>query len=147
MPRDVHYQLGFATIAREQFYETGAFYMDLWPMSGLLFAVVSPKIGMEITQQNPRLTSERPKLLRQFLKPITGGSTLIDMEEKEWKPWRGIFNKAFHSDRVMSLVPDIVQEVLVYAQTLRGLAETGELCFLDPITLRFTIDVIGKTIL
>lgn len=116
-------------------------------MSGLLFAVVSPKIGMEITQQNPRLTSERPKQLRQFLKPITGGSTLFDMEEKEWKPWRGIFNKAFHSDRVMSLVPGIVQEVLVYAQTLRGLAETGELCFLDPITLRFTIDVIGKTIL
>ncbi|KAG5292726.1 sterigmatocystin biosynthesis P450 monooxygenase StcS [Histoplasma ohiense] len=147
LPRDAHYQLGFATIAREHFYETGAFYMDLWPMSGLFFAVVSPKIGMEITQQNPRLTSEHPKQLRQFLKPITGGSTLLDMEEKEWKPWRGIFNKAFHSDRVMSLVPGIVQEVFIYSQTLRGLAETGELCFLDPITLRFTIDVIGKTIL
>ncbi|PGH05688.1 hypothetical protein GX51_02848 [Blastomyces parvus] len=147
LPRDVHHQFGLATIAREQFYETGAFYIDLWPMSGLFFIVVSPKTGIEITQQNPKLTSNHPELLRRYLKPITGGPTILDMDEKEWKPWRGIFNKAFHSDRVMALVPGIVEEVLIYAETLRGLAETGEMCFLDPITLRFAIDIIGKSVL
>ncbi|OAX82916.1 hypothetical protein ACJ72_02723 [Emergomyces africanus] len=85
--------------------------------------------------------------MRHFLKPITGGPTIFDMDENEWKPWRGIFNKAFHSDRIMSFVPGMVEEVLVYAETLRGLAETREMCFLDPITLRFAIDLIGKSIL
>lgn len=147
LPKDAHYQYGFAAIAREGFQDTGAFYMDLWPMSGLFLTVVSPKIGIEITQANSALTSERPKLLRRFLKPITGGLTIFDLDEKDWKPWRTAFNKGFHSERIMSLVPGIVQEVQVYAETLHGLAAKGQMCFLDPITLRFTIDMIGKTIL
>ncbi|EGE78619.2 hypothetical protein BDDG_01556 [Blastomyces dermatitidis ATCC 18188] len=120
LPRDAHYQFGLATIAREQFYETGGFYIDRWPMSGLFVIVVSPTIGMEITQQNPRLASNRPKQLCRYLKPTTGGPTILDMDEKEWKPWRGIYNKAFHRDRVISLVPCMVEEVLVYAETFSG---------------------------
>ncbi|EEQ92105.2 uncharacterized protein BDCG_07225 [Blastomyces dermatitidis ER-3] len=89
-------------------------------MSGLFVIVVSPTIGMEITQQNPRLASNRPKQLCRYLKPTTGGPTILDMDEKEWKPWRGIYNKAFHRDRVISLVPCMVEEVLVYAETFSG---------------------------
>jgi cytochrome P450 len=145
LPKDAHYQYGFATIAREVFYDTGAFYMDLWPMSGLFLTVVSPKIGVEITQTNPKLTSERPRLLRRFMKPITGGLTIFDLDEKEWKPWRAVFNKGFQSDRMYSLVPSMVQETQVFAGTLRGLAKKGIICSLDPIILRFMIDIIGKT--
>ncbi|KAK4225249.1 hypothetical protein QBC38DRAFT_268495 [Podospora fimiseda] len=68
LPKGAHYQFGFATIAREVFSDTGAFYMDLWPMSGLIFTVVSPPIGVQITQENPALTSERPELLKRFMK-------------------------------------------------------------------------------
>jgi cytochrome P450 len=145
LPKDAHYQYGFATIAREVFSDSGAFYMDLWPMSGLFLTIVSPKIGVEITQTNPKLTSDRPKLLRRFLKPITGGLTIFDLDEKDWKPWRVVFNKGFHSERMYSLVPSMVEEVQVFAGTLRKLAAKTEICFLDPITLRFTIDMIGKT--
>jgi cytochrome P450 len=108
LPKDIHYQLAFATIARENFFETGAFYMDLWPMSGLMLTIVSPKTGTEITQTNPKLPSERPELLGRFLKPITGGLTIFDLDEKSWKPWRAVFNKGFQSDRMYSLVPHMV---------------------------------------
>lgn len=147
LPSDAHYQYGFATIAREMFPDTGAFYMDLWPMSGLFFTVVSPKIASEITQQNPALTSERPVLLRRYLKPITGGLTIFDQEEKDWKPWRAAFNKGFQGDHIMSLVPGMVKQTRIYAQTLSGIADKSEMCFLDPITLRFMMDMIGKEIL
>jgi cytochrome P450 len=147
LPTGAHYQYGFATIAREKFHDTGAFYMDLWPMSGLFLAVVSPKIGTEITQSNPRLTSERPRLLRRFLKPMTGGLTIFDLGEKEWRPWRAVFNKGFQNEYIMSIVPSMVEETMVYAETLCGLAAAGTMCFLDPITLRFAIDMIGRTIL
>ncbi|KAK4225250.1 hypothetical protein QBC38DRAFT_457455 [Podospora fimiseda] len=47
----------------------------------------------------------------------------------------------------MALVPGMVEETKVYAETLRKLAEKGEIIKLDPIILRFTIYMIGKTIL
>ncbi|KAM7222488.1 sterigmatocystin biosynthesis P450 monooxygenase [Rhypophila decipiens] len=147
LPSDAHYEYGFATIAEDEFRDTGAFYMDLWPMSGLFLTVVSPQMATEITQVNPALTSERPKLLRDFLKPITGGLTIFDLDEVDWKPWRATFNKGFQADRILSLVPAMVQETQVYADTLRALAAKGEMCFLEPVTLRFTIDMIGKTVL
>ncbi|KAM7203984.1 Cytochrome P450 [Rhypophila sp. PSN 637] len=85
--------------------------------------------------------------MRHFCKPITGGPTIFDLGEEEWKPWRAIFSKGFQGDHIMSLVPAIIQETLVYADTLNNIATKGEICLLDPITLRFTIDIIGKTIL
>lgn len=139
LPSDVHYQHAFDAIARENFMNEGAFYMDLWPMSALYLVVVSPRMGIEITQSNPQLHSNRPLLLRRYLKPITGGLTIFDLDEKDWKPWRAVFNKAFQSERMYNLVPNMVSEVQVYAQTLRDYASQQRLCFLDPVTLRFMI--------
>jgi cytochrome P450 len=147
LPRDAHYHYGFATIAKEEFYETGAYYLDLWPVSGLFLVVFSPTTASEITQENPRLAMERPSLISRFMKPIAGGPNLFDLPEREWKQWRTVFNKGFQSERIMSLVPDIVHETETFAKTLRKIAAKGELVQLDPIVLRFVIDVIGKTIL
>ncbi|KAF1978518.1 cytochrome P450 [Bimuria novae-zelandiae CBS 107.79] len=94
---------------------------------------------------DPKLTSDRPELLRRFLKPIIGGLTIFDLDEKDWKPWRAVFNKAFHSERVFGLVPSMVDEIKVFAAILCDYATKGKLCFLDPVTLRFTIDMIGRT--
>lgn len=134
-------------IAREEFPGTGGFYIDLWPMSGLLYVVFSPQIGVQITQTNAALHSERPKLLERFFKPITGGPNIFDLPEKEWKPWRLAFNKGFQNNTIMSLVPGMLDQIKVYAEILRGFAEKGEMFCLDPVTLRFTIDMIGKNIM
>lgn len=47
----------------------------------------------------------------------------------------------------MALVPSMVEETMTYVKTLRGYAERREMCFLDPVTLRFMIDMIGRTML
>ncbi len=72
---------------------------------------------------------------------------MFDMREHEWKPLRAVFSKAFSTEHVLSLIPEMVDETMVYSKTLRQLAEEKRLFHLDLITLRFTIDVIGKTIL
>ena len=72
---------------------------------------------------------------------------MFDMREHEWKPWRAVFSRAFSAEHIMLLVPDMVDETMVYSETLRKLAKQAELFHLDLTTLRFTIDVIGKTIL
>jgi hypothetical protein len=79
LPKVVHYHFAFATIVREDFASEGAFYINLWPMSGHFHTVVSPKVATEITLTNPKLTSDHPELLRRLLKCITGGLTIFDL--------------------------------------------------------------------
>lgn len=122
------------------------FYIDLWPVSGLFLINVSPNVAIQI-HANPEISMERPSLLPRFFKPICGGPSMFDLPEKKWKPWRAIFSRAFSADYVLSLVPDMVDETVVYCETLKSLALKDKMIFLDPTTLRFTIDVIGKTIL
>ncbi|KAL8631386.1 hypothetical protein Q9189_002896 [Teloschistes chrysophthalmus] len=93
------------------------------------------------------MSMQRPPLLPRFFKPIAGGPNMFDMREHDWKPWRAIFSKAFSTEHVVSLIPDMVDETMVYSETLKKFAEQKQMFQLDLITLRFTIDVIGKTIL
>jgi cytochrome P450 len=147
LPSGAHYQYMFGEIARENFQNEGAFYLDLWPISGLFITVVSPKVGIQATQTNQNLCSERPALVRRFFKPIAGGSNLFDLPEKDWKSWRAVFNKGFSNDHILSLVPGIIRETGVYCETLRNLARKGDMFYLDTTTLRFTMDIIGRTLL
>lgn len=72
---------------------------------------------------------------------------MFDMRERDWKPWRAVFSGAFSAQNVASLVPGMVDETLIYVETLSRLVEERRMFCLDLITLRFTFDVIGKTIL
>ena len=146
LPKNAHYQNAFGDIAREHFSKEGLFYLDLWPVSGLFLVVVSPYIAAQI-HANPGISMQRPQLLPRFFKPICGGPNMFDLPEREWKPWRAIFNKGFNADHVLSLVSDMVDQTTIYCDTLRALALKNNMFYLDTITLRFTIDVIGKTIL
>ena len=116
-------------------------------MSGLFLTVFSPNTAIEVTQTNANISTQRPYLLHRFFKPITGGPALFDMLEKDWKPWRAVFNKGFSADHLLSLVPDMAKETITYSETIRDLAQKGNMFYLDTTTLRVTMDMIGRTIL
>ena len=137
----------FADIAREHFQSEGLFYIDLWPASGMMMIVTSPLVAEQAAQTNTKICYERAVMLKRFFKPIAGGPNLFDMAEKEWRPWRAMFNKGFSTEQVTNLVPHLLQETEVYKEKLRGLAQKKEMFYLDLVTLRFTMDVIGQTIL
>ncbi len=147
LPEKAHYQYAFGDIARHHFINEGVYYLDLWPVSGLFLTVVSPNVAVQGMQTNSSLAVEKPSLLPRFFKPLTDGPSLFDMPEKEWKPWRATFNKGFSPDHILSLVPGMAKETSVYCSTLRKFAQKGDLVQLDPTTLRFTMDLIGRTIL
>ena len=83
LPKGAHYQYLFYDIAREHFTGEGMYYIDLWPVSGLYIAVVSPQVATQVTQTNHDLSMERHTMLRGCFKPITGGLSLFDLPEKE----------------------------------------------------------------
>ena len=147
LPRNAHYQYMFADIAREYFQDEGLFYIDLWPASGMMIVVTSPTVASQVAQTNINLCFDRAAMLQRFFKPIAGGPNLFDMPEKEWKPWRAIFNKGFSTELVISQVPHVVQETIAYTDRLRELACRKQMFYLDFVTLRFSMDLIGTTIL
>ncbi|KAI4163185.1 MAG: hypothetical protein LQ342_003118 [Letrouitia transgressa] len=146
LPKDAHYELAFGDIFRQYFARDGAFYIDLWPLSELYLAVISPTAAIQAAQTSG-ISCERPRLLERFFKPITGGPNLFDLSEKKWRPWRAIFNKGFSTEHVLSLVPGMISITSTYCDTLRKHAQKGDMFLLDPTTLRFTMDLIGKTVL
>ena len=146
LPKDAHYELAFGDIFRQYFRKEGAFYIDLWPLSGLYLAVISPTAATQAAQTSG-ISCERPRLLERFFKPIAGGPNLFDLVEKDWRPWRVIFNRAFSTEHILSLVPAMITTTSIYSDTLRELTQKEEIFSLDRLTLRFTMDLIGKIIL
>jgi len=47
----------------------------------------------------------------------------------------------------MTLVPAMLEEILVYRETLREHAGKGDTFHLDTVTLRFMMDMMGSVIL
>ena len=144
LPKNAHYQSTFGDVAREHFCKEEVFYLDLWPVSGPSFGVVSPHMATQI-HTNPAMSMQRPKLLPRFFRPICGGPSMFDLPEQNSRPWRAVFSKGFSTDHILSLVPGMVDETLVYCDTLRALARQDSMIYLDSTILRSTIDVIGKT--
>ena len=147
LPRNAHYQYMFADIAREHFQSEGLFYIDLWPASGLMMIVTSPLVAAQAAQTNAKICYERASMLQRFFKPIAGGPNLFDMTESEWRPWRAIFSKGFSTENVTNLVPHVLRETQVYKERLKNLARKKEMFYLDLVTLRFMVDVMGMTLL
>ncbi|TVY53205.1 Cytochrome P450 monooxygenase aflN [Lachnellula cervina] len=137
MPKDAHYQYMFGDIYRDRFEKEGAFFIDLWPMTGLCYAVFCRHVTAAV-MQNPRLPMQRLYLLSRLFKPIAGDPKFFDMKEADWKPWRTVFSKGFNAP---GLVPGVVEETQVYAQTFRDLAQKKGMFSLDMVSLRFLMDL------
>ncbi len=147
MPRDAHRDLALGEILRRYYPSEGIVYLDLWPAARPIILLTSASLAAQASKSNPSVAANRPPELVPWFRPLTGGPILFDMPEQDWKVWRAIFNKGFASAHVMSLVPGMVAECLVYRDKLRQHARKNDMFYLDPMTLRLTMDLIGRTVL
>jgi cytochrome P450 len=120
------------------------FYVDLWPFGEQYLMVTDPKVAAQCTIEH-----SLPKMdgLEEYLRPLTGGKDLLTMEGQEWKRWRAIYNPGFSAGHLMTMVPGMVEDTQLYAETLKKYARAGGLFKLEEITTRLTIDIIGRVIL
>jgi len=137
----------FSDIYLEKFQDGGVFYLDMWPLSPLFQAIISPTAATSATQTNRKLATKKPDLLPKLFKPLAGGRNLLEMPETEWKKWRILFNKGFSADNFLELIPGIIKQSQTYVDILRDHAEKKDVFALDHTTIRLTMDLIGKTIL
>lgn len=68
-------------------------------------------------------------------------------EGEDWKRARSMFNPGFAAGHLMTLVPSIVDDVLIFANVLSGLAVSGKITLMEDLAARVTIDIMGHVVL
>lgn len=119
------------------------YYLDLWPFSVPFLVITSPSVTRNLMN---RLPAKDPAFL-SFMRPITGGKDMLCTEGDLWKHWRSIFNPGFSPSHIMTLVPDIIKDVVVFRDILREHAKTGDIFRLEDQTTNLTLDIIGRVVL
>lgn len=117
------------------------FYLDTWPLGMQILFLSTPETCYQVTQER---SLPKDEVLATFMKPLLGGNDLVTMEGNEWKTWRNIFNPGFSTGHMMTLMPNIVQEVSIFCEILREHAVKGDLFQLEEVATRLTVDIIGK---
>ena len=144
-PKDAHKVYTFGKITQQ--FPEGAYLLDVWPLEKPFLIVANPTLATQATQTSDIMYNKPPSLIAWFLS-IAGGPSLFDvMDREQWKPLRAMFNPGFSANHLNALVPSMIEMGLEYCSILRQCAKSGELCYVDPITLRFILDLMGKIIL
>ena len=144
LPSDVHGHVLPHQI-QLQMPEIGSiFYVDTWPFGHPILAVAHPDLAYQFTQLH-----SLPKFhaLREFMRPMTGGNDLVTMEGKDWKTWRTMFGPGFKSGHLLTLVPEIMQDLTTFCEILRELARKPDIILMDPLTTKLSLDIIVRVAL
>jgi cytochrome P450 len=123
--------------------DSEVYLMDLWPMSRPMLCLFGPDLAH---QASIKYEFPKPSDQERSFRPIVGGTSLITMNDKQWKFWRSLLNPGFSGSHMMSLVPSIVDTVDIFCQLLEKKASKG-VFLLDDMTMSLAMDVIVKTTL
>ena len=140
LPPDLHPH-NYAHCARIKYGLGDVFYMDFWPFLAPTLIISNPEIG-----QQAQLTPKH-EIVTDYMYHLTGGKNLVSMHGAEWKTWRSIFNPGFSASHLMTLVPGIVDDSMVFCEILREHAEKGDVFRLEDLSTKLTVDIIGKVVL
>jgi cytochrome P450 len=144
-PTKAHKNYSFSKISREH-QKHGAVYLDLWPFGIPFLSISSPFLAAQACQTSA-IAVEKPEVLRGWTKSIAGGPNIFSEHPKEWKYLRDLFNPGFSTGHFNTYIPALVEESQIYLEKLRKHARQSDLIHMDPLTMRFFFDVIGRTAL
>jgi cytochrome P450 len=127
-----------------ELFDCGVAYMDVWPISPPMLAVFHPDMMAQFTQDT---SLPKHEMMRTEFTPFTGCNDLVNQEGQAWKMWRSIFNPGFSAKNLLTFVPEMVEEILVFKNWLKSVAASGEVVKLEAQAAKLTLDIIGRAVL
>jgi len=125
------------------------FYLDVWPVNEPMMIVVDSDLAAQFTQDPSPLPKHRA--YQAIVGPLTGGEDLLASRGEFWKFWRPRFNPGFRPKVLQALIPDLLEEALVFLDVLErrvGPNGTwGEVYPLEADTINLTFDTIARATL
>jgi cytochrome P450 len=133
-------------LLREQpeLFDCGVAYLDVWPINSPMLAVFHPDMMAQFTQD---ISLPKHEMMRYEFMPFTECNDLVNQEGQVWKTWRGVFNPGFSAKNLLTFVPEMVEEILVFKDWMKSAAASGEVKTLENQAAKLTLDVIGRAVL
>lgn len=77
---------------------------------------------------------------------LTGTESIFSLHGKEWQQQRAWFAPAFSLSHLLALVPGMVEEVLIFKESLTKFAVSNETFSMADELVKLTMDVIGRSV-
>ncbi|OQV04103.1 hypothetical protein CLAIMM_09044 isoform 2 [Cladophialophora immunda] len=143
-PPNCHVQ-NWANYIRKKYDLGDIFYVDWWPLGPRWMFIADPELASKFLTTGQSLPKSR--LTTKYLTMLLGANNMVGLDGQAWKSLRSIFNPGFSASHLITLVPYVVDSSLVFLDLLREKAQTNELVELDPLSIGFAIDIIGKVVM
>ena len=141
-PSDFHPQPLFADMAKKYGFR-GLFYVDLYPATESFLFILDAALALQV-QDSPHF--KRHRFVEGYLRGIVGTKSLFAIHGAEWKRQRSWFSPAFSMAHLLTLIPGIVEDTLVFKEKLTKHAVSGEILNTNDAAMRLTIDVIARSV-
>ncbi|KAI3320738.1 cytochrome P450 [Xylariaceae sp. AK1471] len=124
-------------------------YLDIWPVfPDLMMMVLDAEVSTQFTQI--RSLPKHP-ITRTFLEPLTDNLDMTSADGKQAKVWRSRFNPSFSPRNINLVIPELIDEILVFKELLGEMAGSNgswsEVFQLEERTTNLTFDVILRATL
>lgn len=124
-------------------------YLDLWPvLKAPIVAAYKNTVAAQFTQTK---NLDKHQISLDFMNPLTKGKDIATLQGDEWKKWRGWFNPGFSARNVSTMVPELIEEIKVFAENLRQRAgqngSWGPMFQFRNMTTALTFDIIVRAVL
>ena len=80
--------------------------------------------------------------MARFMIHIAGPGDIVSTSGAHWKKWRSIMNPGFASGHLMTLVPGMVDDGVIFVNKLSEHAAKPEVFRLEEDATRLTIDIV-----
>ena len=141
-PPDMHPQPLLADLRNEYKYR-GLYYLDLYPFAESLLVITDVEVASQV-QTSPGF--HRHPFVKKYLRGLVGTKSIFVTQGAEWQRQRSWFNPAFSLNHLLTLVPGIVEEGLVFKEKLTEFAVSGEVISMNDAAMKLTIDVIARSV-
>ncbi|KAL2845518.1 cytochrome P450 [Aspergillus pseudoustus] len=120
------------------------FIVDLRPVLYTICVICSHEVAEQISRASRTFPYSLPKgdVLENFT-PLIGERSILSAQGSEWKALRKQFNPGFAPQRLISLLPEILDRVQRFVDILDEHAVSGEVVALDELCINLTFDIIG----
>jgi cytochrome P450 len=125
------------------------FYIDMWPLDLPMVFCIDPNLSAQFTQETSLYKADS---MQEIMKPMTGGKDILAARgDAFWRFWRAKFNPGFRSGFMQKLVPDILDEVIIFADVMKRKAAPdggwGNVFAMEDETISLTLDAITRATL
>jgi hypothetical protein len=144
LPADIQMPDVLSPIAKDFDDESDSlFYLDLWPFTRAMVMVSSPNYA-----QQAELIVDRPDTLLWSMHALTGGPSIFTSNGSEWKDVKDLLLPGFNANYIYSnTMIHTVDQAEVLVRILIEKARTKEIFQLDPVVLKYMMDISGASTL